>query len=222
MKLVKSRENIPDYLISDNWFSPEEEKRIWQELEFYTHKDKFHRAETSGNVATNDQGQYLGEHFRIQVDSSYTRQAKIDGISDILRHTNKFQNPELHRALENASKLYAKTFMQTNVTYSLLSYYENNDYYKPHHDIFFWTALIWFFKEPKAFTGGDLIFPEFNNYRIECKHNRMLMFPCYYLHGVETIKIPKDKLNKGLGRYTITHFFHFDEDLHVKDNGQLL
>ena len=207
------RKPQPGILISDKWFNPEEEKRIWTELDFYTDKDKFERAETSGNVATNGENQFLGEHFRIHLDQLYTRQAREDCISDILKHITKFQDSNLHKALKNANKMYAKTFTETNRTYSLISYYENNDYYKPHHDVFFWTGLIWFFREPKQFTGGDLIFPEFDNYRVECLHNRLILFPCYYLHGVETINLPEEKRDKGLGRYTLTHFFHFDEHL---------
>jgi len=31
---------IPQHLIIDDWYSEDELKRVWKELEFYTHDDK--------------------------------------------------------------------------------------------------------------------------------------------------------------------------------------
>lgn len=198
----------PPHLIVDNWYSPDEEKRIWTELDFYSHKNKFERAETE-HIAKDENGKYLGEHFRVHLDNLYTDEARKLNISDIFNCFSKTQTPKFREAIKSCcSPYFQRTFSQIDTFYSLVSYYENNDYYKPHHDIFSWTILIWFFREPKAFTGGDLIFPEFNNYRVECKHNRLIAFPSYNLHGVETINIPKEKRGKGFGRYTITHFLH--------------
>ena len=42
----------------------------------------------------------------------------------------------------------------TDFDTSIISYYEDNDYYEPHHDKFMWTSLTWFYREPKKFTGG--------------------------------------------------------------------
>jgi hypothetical protein len=210
MKLMKGPTiPKPKMLIVDQWYSEQEEKRIWNELEFYTQPDKFERAETSGNVAKDEQNEVLGEHFRIHLDQLYTPRARdYLNISDILNYHSKLQTPQFHEAIKQANPVYYRQFRETNVTYSLVSYYDGNDYYKPHHDIFMWTVLIWFYKKPKAYTGGDLIFPEYSNFRVEALHNRMVAFPSYYLHGVETINLPEDKRNKGLGRYTITHFLH--------------
>jgi hypothetical protein len=48
MKLIKSEKPIfknPEYLLINNWFTPEEEQRVWKELEFYTKTDSMERAE---------------------------------------------------------------------------------------------------------------------------------------------------------------------------------
>lgn len=212
MKLIRgSKQPAPAHVIVDNWYTPEEEKRIWKELDFYTQTDKFERAEWR-DIARDINNNPLGQHFRIHLDKLYTQEARNTNLSDILTYFSKLQTPDFGDKIKGCSPFYSKTFFNTNISYSFVSYYENNDYYKPHFDTFFWTVLIWFYKEPKAFEGGDLIFPEYMNYRVKCKHNRMIAFPCYYLHGVETIQIPEDKRNQGLGRYTITHFFHFDSD----------
>jgi Rps23 Pro-64 3,4-dihydroxylase Tpa1-like proline 4-hydroxylase len=209
MKLMKGPTiPQPQILVVDDWYSKEEEERVWKELEFYTQPNKFDRAE-NGNVALDEDNKVLGEHFRVHLDQLYTPKARdLLNISDILNYHSKLQTPQFHEAIKKANPTYYRMFRETNITYSLISYYDANDYYKPHHDIFMWTVLIWFYKQPKAYTGGDLIFPEYNNFRVESLHNRMIAFPSYYLHGVETINLPEDKTNKGLGRYTITHFLH--------------
>ncbi len=213
MKILGGVTNAtPELLIIDNWYSSTEEKRIWKELNFYTESDKFEKAEST-EIATNEKGEHLGEHYRVHLNKLYTREALKLKISDILNYFSKLQTKEFLKAIKSCSPSFGKTFAETNTSFTLISYYENNHYYKPHHDSFFWTILIWFYKEPKSFIGGNLIFTEFDNYVVECKHNRLIAFPSYYLHGVETIKIPEEKRGQGLGRYTITHFFHYDNNI---------
>ena len=38
---------------------------------------------------------------------------------------------------------------ETNSDTSFVSYYEEGDSFKPHFDVFQFTALIWLYKEPK-------------------------------------------------------------------------
>lgn len=68
------------------------------------------------------------------------------------------------------------------------------------------TAIIWFFKEPKRFEGGNLRLTELNE-TIECMHNRLIIFPSYYSHEVDELKLDEKYRNKGLGRFSITHFY---------------
>ena len=88
----------------------------------------------------------------------------------------------------------------------MASEYKKGDFYGNHADIYGYTVLVWFFKEPKRFNGGDfmLLGP---NKLIECKHNRLVMIPSYYMHSVTPITMEEKYRNKGLGRYTLTHFY---------------
>ena len=43
---------------------------------------------------------------------------------------------------------------------------------------------------------------------IKLKNNRMVMFPCCYLHSVSPIKFHTKPKKIGYGKYTITHFFY--------------
>ena len=77
-----------------------------------------------------------------------------------------------------------RQFPETNRDTSFISYYEDADNFKPHFDVFQFTALIWLYKEPRDFEGGDLILHDFENKKIELKNNRLVFFPSYYLHSV--------------------------------------
>ena len=67
------------------------------------------------------------------------------------------------------------------------------------------STISWFHREPKAYTGGNIIFNDID-ITLECKHNRMLIFPSYYLHEVQPIKMKDQNLEMGWGRYGIQSF----------------
>ena len=100
----------------------------------------------------------------------------------------------------------ARQFENTNYDCSVVNYYEDSNNYGEHFDSFMHTVFIWFYKSPKRFEGGNLRFPEINK-TVECIHNRMIMFPSYYLHEVDKVKIENKYRNQGLGRYCMTHFY---------------
>ena len=97
-------------------------------------------------------------------------------------------------------------FQNINV---LLSYYENQDYYKRHYDTALITCLTWFHKVPKKFSGGDFKFSDYN-ISIECKSNRMIVFPSMIFHEVDEIKMKEEDCNQGYGRYCFSHFLTCD------------
>ena len=125
------KDGLFPFIVADNWYSPEEEKLIWKELDFYYQPKKMN---------------------------------------------------------------------------TMISYYDNSQEYKPHFDTVQFTSIIWFYKEPKKFVGGDFIFTQ-PNQTIECKHNRMIFFPSYYMHSVTPVSIAPENRDKGLGRFAITNFF---------------
>lgn len=85
----------------------------------------------------------------------------------------------------------------------LLSAYKNGDYYTSHQDVAVLSLLFWFGKE--KFTGGDLIFTDFNH-TVPFKSNRVILFPSYYNHEVtETKSDSQDYV-----RYCATAFLIID------------
>ena len=117
---------------------------------------------------------------------------------------DKMRQDKFHDYITETCKLY-RAFKNTTIDASMIAYYENSDYYQPHTDSAKYSILIWINKEPKKFTGGDLILPDFKQ-KIECKNNRLVLFPGYLYHQVTEIKM-KGKHKIGDGRWCIVHFF---------------
>jgi len=192
------------FLVIDNWYDKETEKSIWSELDFLSTKNKQEQLRAENTiVARNEDGTSKSKSYRWYLESIYTE----EGItySTIMQKTDLFRTPEFHEIIQHITPQ-CRSFLGSDFDTTIISYYENNDYYKAHYDKFQWTSLIWFYREPKKFKGGNLKFTE-PNYEIKVKHNRLLMFPCYYLHEVLPIKTKKFE-QMGNGRYTITHFFY--------------
>ena len=141
------------FLVVDNWYNEEEKEKVWKELDFYSSQDRddTERAETS-IVARHKDGTSKSKAFRYYYDLWYDD--KHFDKSHINKFTYKFKSPEFHKMLEPCVP-YSRSFPVTNRTSSLISYYEENDHYESHFDSFMWTTLIWYFKEPKQFEGGD-------------------------------------------------------------------
>lgn len=90
----------------------------------------------------------------------------------------------------------------------LLSAYKNGDYYKSHQDVSVLTLLFWFGKE--NFTGGDLIFTDFNH-TVPFKSNRAILFPSYYSHEVTETKSD----DENYVRYCATAFLMIDGSVKI-------
>jgi len=213
-QICNSNKEFP-YLIVDNWYNKEEEKLVWKELQFYTAngRNNLQRAENSISTATVN-NKPLARSYRFYFEEVYQSNT-IKDISYIQNFTYKQQSKKFHDLLYKAMPAHANSFQLTNRDTTIISYYEGGDYYHEHIDLFNFTCLIWFHKSPKKYTGGDLYLPGPNK-TIESKHNRLLIIPSYYKHGVTKLKM-NNKLKIGWGRHTITHFYYNFPFVEVKN-----
>jgi len=193
------------FIVVDNWYNPGEEKAVWKELDFLwsSPRENIDRDENTIVARDGRTGEARGRSYRWYINQFYTDQ----NLSPILNTQYKQRSKEFHSLLYDFAP-YNRSFQSTNADSSLVSYYENKDYYKPHHDTFSFTCLIWMVREPRKFTGGDFILNE-PDIEIKLKNNRMVLFPCSYLHEVTPInfteKVPEEM---GWGRFTLTHFYY--------------
>ena len=205
MKIHVCNDNkVFPFLYVDNRYTPEEEKLIWKELDFYTNPSALHRAEEGNKVGRYRDGTAKSNSWRIYVNSMYSE--KGVPVSHILRlHSSYGELPEELRKAAFETGPPFRMFSMANCSMTYINYYENNDYYESHPDNFMISSISWFHREPKAYTGGNIIFNDID-ITLECKHNRMLIFPSYYLHEVQPIKMKDQNLEMGWGRYAIQSF----------------
>tara|TARA_B100000929_G_scaffold197636_1_gene156840 strand:- start:755 stop:1330 length:576 start_codon:yes stop_codon:yes gene_type:complete len=189
-------------MIVDDFYTLTEQDLIWEELESYHHL--FKKDDKTGKFGTAiKDGKPLAKLNRIYLEELYSNNRED---SNILTAYKKIVSKEVIENYERTTSS-GKQFRITDCDCSIVSYYDNLDKYGEHFDSFMHTVLVWFYREPKRFKGGNLIFTEPNE-KIECKHNRIIIFPSYYLHEIDEVTLEEKYRNKRLGRYCITHFYY--------------
>ena len=68
-----------------------------------------------------------------------------------------------------------------------------------------YTAVTWFFKEPKSFSGGNFYFADYG-IKIEVQNNMAVIFPSFVKHAVDEIILEQNNDLMGYGRYAISQF----------------
>jgi hypothetical protein len=189
------------HLIVDDLYDEDELKLVWQELEFLNHLDKWKKPEETGaaviseDILKNSLGLFLDGDNPI-----YSHR----NISNILKVNRKILSEDVLGTYSKLSFGYQSALISNHDT-TLINYYEDSHYYKRHYDRSIVTSLTWFYKEPKSFFGGDLIFSDFDRYTVTVKNNRAILFPSFIFHEVEEICMPENK--PGYGRYCMSQFF---------------
>jgi hypothetical protein len=100
-------------------------------------------------------------------------------------------------AWEMRNHWFYKLMPRLNKYATLASLYDNGDYYLPHTDRCIVTAILYLWREPKTFCGGDLHFGEF---KVPIQNNSMVIFPSATEHSVTPIE--------GHGRWAVSYFLH--------------
>ncbi len=190
------------HLIISNYFTPEEMEKVWKETEFLFPK----LLPPEGTHAALVDGQSEERKKRgigVFVDEVY--QPNSRHFSDILEVTRKmYHNTAFHEMVEPLG-IYFKLFKNVNWDSTLLQYYGDGDYYKGHQDQSLFTASITYFKEPKQFTGGDMMFPN-DRYVIPCENNQFIMFPSIMEHEVMEVSATPSPMG---GRFSIAHLINW-------------
>ena len=191
--------HIP-YMVIDNYYNEEELRLIWEELNFLTYPHKLRRAtEESGGARDKNTYELLKKNFHRYIDGIYTDRL----LSNILTVNRKLFADNLEIFKQHPHWFFQN--VNINIDYTKVGYYEDNDCYGEHSDSASVTSLTWLYREPKKFTGGDL-FLSSDKIKIDCVHNRTLIFPSMIPHSVNEINMSQDNQNKGQGRYVISQF----------------
>ena len=206
------------YIIIDNFYSKEEEDLVWDEIKFFSGNNKLKKPEDTGGALARAAlvNNNAGNKYELKQNKGIFINECIDpSISNIIQLNKKFSDIEYthdHWYFKSLSRIIT---CRVGKDGTLLSYYENSDYYKQHVDNGYVTVLTWIYKEPKKFEGGELFFPDFNE-SVEVKNNRVIIFPSIVYHEVNKIEMNEEDINKGLGRYCISNF-----TLNIGDNSRV-
>lgn len=87
----------------------------------------------------------------------------------------------------------------------LVSYYGTGGCYRRHHDMSFFTALLWLCNPPQLFEGGDFILHD-SGETIPFSNNTLLIMPGWADHEVTPVTI-KEYNDSPPGRFCISFFF---------------
>lgn len=191
------------HLIIENFYSSEELKLIWEELNFYTKPGKLLPAKNFGGIEsmTNSSGLCLDMIYK-KGDENHPN---YRNISNILTVNRKIFDSGIVKILSE-SDISCRTFARNNYDLTKIRYYHNEDYYESHTDVtILFLTFTYFHREPKKFIGGELYFPPFD-YEFPCNNNSLIMFPGYVEHGVKKVEIKHSDYYDGYGRYCISSF----------------
>jgi len=232
------------FLYIDDYYTPEEEKLIWKELDFYTHPEIMHRsplnrvdAEEAHGIRVDEKtGKNIagetswGDAWRVYIDKSYAystnrlmktlspipiqtlQEPAVHEISHILRlERRKILSEPVINAIRETGPYFKFWNPDMPPPHSQLNYYETGDRYDKHPDTFYVTTVVTFYREPKAFTGGDHVFSD-TDVLVESTHNRMVIHPSYYLHEIEALKMNDESFGEltGQGRYAMISFYPYN------------
>ena len=145
------------YLIIDELYNQEELSLLMNDFE----KTKFKDSEDDRTFsAKNEEGKVLKRARATMVYPHNFTDANI--LKKVFMEKCFLEHP--HWFYQNLK------FQNINV---LLSYYENQDYYKRHYDTALITCLTWFHKDPKKFSGGDFKFSDYEgNYILQTARSK--------------------------------------------------
>jgi hypothetical protein len=193
-------------IIIDNYYDEVAADKIWQELCFLNNDSrKFETPEETGSAwLPNEDGEkmYLRKNLACQLDRTYRNR----NASNILTENRKIFSLDLRLKLEDYH-VYFRALDGITADGTIVNYYENADYYMPHTDVSVATVLTWFYKNPKSFTGGQLIIE--NELSIECLYNRTVIFPSMLKHAVEVTIVDSQLIGQNYGRYSITQLMSY-------------
>jgi len=184
-------------MIIKNFYNELELELVWEELNFLTKPGKLVEAKDYGGVIDNTNAKAL------ILDDVYEGHRSV---SNILTVNRKLFSSGV---LDNFAQIHpcCKIAPKSNWDCTKVRYYHDGEYYDPHTDRDFqFLAFSYFYREPKKFSGGDLIFPEYD-FKISCDNNTMVIFPGWVEHAVRKVTIKDSDYFEGNGRYAITSFF---------------
>lgn len=184
------------YIKIDSLYTKEERSSMLDELVFFEKSGVFLEPDQTGSAE--EGGILLKKNKAVWLDAVWRSPSASFTLRTNRRLFDVFNE-------EEAKESWFFNGVDINNDATLISYYESSDYYKPHRDTAYMTALTWFFEEPKKFLGGAVTFTDYD-ITLEVTNGTTILFPSNIKHEVSEI-IMQDS-DKGLqrGRFCMAQF----------------
>ena len=205
---MKVTSELKTHLVIDDFFTPNELKLVWRELDYITSPNRMYTPDDDHSGSAKENGVPLKQNLVTPLRKIFNEPQ----YSDIFNSFGKIYGQEFSQIIDDMSNEFRYYHASNHIGNGcFVSYYEDSDYYKLHRDNAILTFLYWCNKEPKKFVGGDLTIPEIG-VDIEYCNNRLVVFPSHLLHSVSSIEMIGDNEPlSGYGRYCISYFMYLRE-----------
>ena len=184
MKLVYLEKPFPHFLI-ESFYTDKELISVHHEL--INLSNILQPPEKTGTAVDLD-GTARKHNLGIFISAAY----KINQASAIFNARQKLFDSITMQEISKADSIFS-FFPHTNFDDTLVQFYKNGDYYKPHRDISLYSFITVFLIGQKKYLGGKLKFPEFD-YEVDLQHNHSILFPSNMEHEVTEVNINSDNL----------------------------
>jgi hypothetical protein len=183
MKIDHIKKGALEYIVIDDLYDSNQLKNIKEEIKNLLPKTTTNDTDTALDIKTKE---LLKDGKSLWVDTLYSSNRDD---SAILKNNRIIFDPELNKKLKSFNIHFGHIEMSTYDA-TLLNYYADGQQYKAHKDASVITTLSFF--KLGDFTGGDLVFPEYEEV-IPFRENSMVIFPGCLLHKAEPIKTKNKK-----------------------------
>lgn len=188
-----------DAVVIDNFYTEKQLSAIFKQLESLTDEQTMFADKDKLEAAVDLDGNFITTKYGVWINDPESPMIKFP--------MENFPKKEVVDKLIGFNSMYRMLYYLNRRSH-LVSYYENAGYYSKHVDASVFTILNYFYKEPKQFTGGDLIVHS-NDFSkkatIETRNNRVVIIPSCTTHEVTPITMTSRKLD-GTGRYCCSIF----------------
>ena len=195
---------IPHLKVEEFFTEHELNELIYPELEYLTSPTRL-----TPQIMSNDAEVTFCNRNYCTLEELFTNARQ----SDIVNCVDKIYSKATVSAFEKLNPAF-RGFSNCGTQLTTVNYYDNNCYINEHVDGVAYALIVNVYKEPKKFTGGEIVFNDVD-YTCPLLNNEAILFPASLLNSVTRVLIDNDVPYSGDGLYQIVRFFwiHVDHDL---------
>jgi len=194
------------HVIIKDFLTKDEQEKIWKEIKENESKFKAGLYTKDKKVGVHED---IKKNLGLEVNEIYP--SMPDSLIRSMFYYRIFNEPKMQEIFSTAKSPIYNLLRFTNADRTKVSAYRNGDFYDWHVDQTdqgLLTVLYMMHKEPKKFTGGNILFKWDNVEKsIPFENNTIFIFPRDTPHKVSEIKMESDEFYDR--RFTIQCFANF-------------